>query len=315
MPRLKWSIHDTPLLTAWVVSVVAKHYSTERVDVVAVEQLGSIQPGRGIARIVVAVNKKRYMLYANQQPSAQQLYSILSTITPHFRSPLETVCPIAFNQASSILLYQEVAGTRVRDLIEKKRLSFSQIERLFVLAAKWFQRLHTITPPRSLPMRPMRFRVRDFSQTAAYKKLGPVISHINKQLQQLDTQRPAVIVHGDPHIANMITTKNNGLGVIDFSEARRGNPWYDIGMFFMHLELALHQYFSEQQIEKLQAVFLSSYLSRKKITPKQQTQLEYYKVRAALDFYKLTTAHHTRPAPYEQWMLHHLESVIFSKKS
>jgi hypothetical protein len=91
MPRLKWSIHDTPLLTAWVVSVVAKHYSTERVDVVAVEQLGSIQPGRGIARIVVAVNKKRYMLYANQQPSAQQLYSILSTITPHFRSPLETV--------------------------------------------------------------------------------------------------------------------------------------------------------------------------------------------------------------------------------
>lgn len=301
------------LLSAWLMRFIPRWFpGATAVRVISIEPLGSIQPNRKIIRLVIGyVQKKKSqkrVLYINQQPGVKRLFDTQRLLIRNGfgRPPLLSPQPLFYHAAESFFIYESIEGTRVRDLLEKDGLSFQGLTKILILSARWLRRFHALQN-KKLPITSSKLRAKDFAVLPKAWGVLASVDQLNRHVQRIEKGAERQMIHGDPHLANMILPKSGRLAFIDLSECRQGNRWYDIGMFLVHLDVALHRYFSEREIALLQKHFLHAYQPDR--TASDEWALSCYKVRAALDFLKLTAGHHQRPRGYMAWVVQRLRQL------
>lgn len=276
--------------------------------------LHSVQAGRGVFRLSVAVqgaNPRVLELFANfdRRGQSRDIYRLLAHLYRHGfrRGRLRVPTPLGYLPSRHLLVYQAYAGRRVRDELERRRLSVPTLERDVRDAARWLRKLHALPPrvgrSRNLNLDLARYRAAPVAQR---RSLAAAVATINRSLVRAGRLGPRRIVHGDPHLANCIRGRDGGFALIDYSESYLGHPLADVGMFLVHLDLALQPYFPRRVVGQVQRQFLATYLAGRQRDKETIRTLSLYMARAAAAFLAFSTDHHRRPRGYMRWVINQL---------
>ncbi len=130
--------------------------------------------------------------------------------------------------------------------------------------------------------------------------------------QELARPGQRSLVHGDPHLANCIRGAKGSFAFIDFSESYIGSPAADIGMYLVHLDVALQPFFNRGSIARAQRLFIETYYDRLIAELDQPTRraILIYQIRTAALFLRFTSDHHRQPSPQVAWMIQHFVNIV-----
>lgn len=141
-----------------------------------------------------------------------------------------------------------IEGESVNEVIEE--LSLNEQYNLGVQAGKILKRIHSIEAPVNQEDWENKMNKKISMHLKRYEECGIhvlndefAIKHINRNLNLLKN-RPQKYQHGDFHIGNIIVTKENTLGVIDFNRWDYGDPYeefYKMILFSRELSIPFAQ--------------------------------------------------------------------------
>lgn len=290
--------------------------SIEQIDI---HSLGSVQAGRGVIRLklsvrTVAKRQKQLELYVNydERGSSESIFRFLQKLQrAGFGSGVYGAPqPLWYDRAHHFFVYVPFAGDRIRDLLEQGRLTQKQLMLSVQHTAHWLHRFHQL-PGGAAPKKVIRVQSTSLTllprtfQSRAQQHLA----HLN---QLLAAPRRLHLVHGDPHLANCISSGKNSFACIDFSESYAGSPVADVAMFLVHLDVALRAHISIAAIRKTQEHFLTAYYGQSglTITPSLRQSIIAHQVYTALVFLSFTQDHHHRPSPSIRAILLRLQRIV-----
>jgi aminoglycoside phosphotransferase (APT) family kinase protein len=218
--------------------------------------------------------------------------------------------PLWYDRAHHFFVYIPFAGDRVRDLLEQGRLTQQQLLLTVQHTAQWLHRFHQL-PSGAAPKKVIRV------QSASLSLLPRTLQsraqqHLARLNQLLAAPRRLHLVHGDPHLANCISSGKNAFACIDFSESYAGSPVADVAMFLVHLDVALRAHMSIAAIRKTQERFLAAYYGHAvpMITPVLRQSIIAHQVYTALVFLSFTQDHHHRPSQSIRAILQRLQHIV-----
>lgn len=288
------------------------------ISAVEIHNLGSVQKGRGVVRLTVTgINKIKKVtidLFANYDPrgDSKTIYQFLTFLERHgfgtgaYGAPT----PLCYIPKYKLLIYQSFVGQRARDLLEETKLSPAKLHSVMRQSAFWLKKFHHL-PPRIGTKKNLTLSSAYFSKlTLPHQKVViAALPHINLELKKNDHRS---LVHGDPHLANCILGPKNSFAFIDFSESHVGSAAADIGMYLVHLDVALQPFFTRREIAKTQRIFLETYYGKKieALPIAIRRSILAFELRTASLFLRFTSDHHRQPSSQVRWMIQHFVNVV-----
>lgn len=194
--------------------------------------------------------------------------------------------PLDYLRETKTLLYEEIEGISLSLLLEKKRTK--SIEKIFEKISHFLFFLHS---NKEIKKKVKSLTLKDYRKTFwQIKKIFPEFLFLIPPLKKIsflkELERPSDFLHGDFYPSNVIITKKNKIGVIDFDKSGRGHFFIDLSSFFYWFDLPKIKplKFSEKEIEKLRELFLKSYCQKRNLDfLKIKEELEKVKVKTFLD--------------------------------
>lgn len=312
---------NDPKATATVLWPYLKKSHSHLTSITAVElhALGSVQKGRGVVRITVTGKsrvKKTVVLdlFANYDPKgdSKTIYQFLTFLQRHgfgtgaYGAPI----PLCYITKYKVLVYESFAGTRVRDLLEAKKLSPAKLNGIMRQSAIWLKKFHRL-PPSIGGKKNLTLSSGFFSElTIPHQQVvSTALPCINSELKKNDRRS---LVHGDPHLANCILGKKKSFAFIDFSESYVGSAAADIAMYLVHLDVALQPFFTRKNIAQAQRVFIETYYGRtaQRLPENTRRSVLAFELRTAALFLRFTSDHHRQPTSQVRWMIQHFVNII-----
>ena len=295
------------------------HPGIRGINRVDLHALGSVQAGRGVVRMKVHTRAKKpaqrtLTLFGNYDTTggSRMIAQVLAFLERHGfgRGPYGAPQPLLYSDTYKLLVYESFPGLRVRDEIEAGRLSTRGLLSVMRQSAVWLKKFHRLPPnvghPKNLRLSPNFF----VNLTRGHRQvIVAALPFINRELAR-PGQRS--LVHGDPHLANCIRGKQRSFAFIDFSESYIGSSAADIGMYLVHLDVALQPFFTRGVIARAQRLFIESYYDRPiaKLDQATRRAILTYEIRTAALFLRFTSDHHRQPAPQVAWMIQHFVNII-----
>lgn len=281
------------------------------------ERFGSVQANRGIIRyqLLLRYPKKTMVttVYGNMGPNKDVavLWKTFEFLWQHGfnRPPLMSPRPLAYISTQHLFLYEEFPGFRVRDAMEKKSISFGRLKNIVGLSACWLRKLHALRPTTGVTRSP-KINAQDVRDLVAAHHIDRDVVRI---INSIITSAPSTsLLQGDPHLANCIAGPRGRLAVIDYSEAHRGHPYEDVGMYLAHLDVALRGHMTERRAAEIRQFLVVSYLEKSfdRLSKGQRQLLLAFRARSALNFLHFTTNIHRQSSPYVRWMTARWTKVI-----
>lgn len=285
-----------------------------------IERVSSIRQTRSILRYTLTWSTgQTTTVYGHTH--AEQTYAFLQTIWKHHfqrERYLRTPRPLAYLRSYDLFLYESFPGDRLRDLLEKKPLTIPYFKTILAQTAAWLAALHRI------PLREPHL-LRNASPHSRSKMLSALLPSIpadkrrefRRNVTTLFTvilpslPKTQTLIHRDPHIANIIVQpKTHRLAIIDYSESGLGQPMVDIATMIVHLRVALHPFYSAQDIELFSEHFLTSY-RRSSHLPRGDFRLHLtaFLALVSLHFWAFTVATNPRPNRYLKWVIREFQNV------
>lgn len=204
--------------------------------------------------------------------------------------------PLWWSERNGYLFYEELPGTRFRDLPFRELSLTSHVRALGHTLAT----LHRI-PPAQLPTRTLQEELRFLDlQEQHIRRVRP--AHAAHLLERLATLRrwearhwkrlPTVIAHNDFQASNILVQRGR-IGLIDFGRSGKAPLPIDAGQWLAHMTVMLAPSIPEVGRRRLRRAFLSAY--RADLSPRHrrslQTTLPWFELRAALDIVGITCAY------------------------
>jgi len=191
--------------------------------------------------------------------------------------------PLDYIKEINALFYEEVKGTPLELILEKKKLPL----RLFRKLAEFLFRLHSLKLRKSkakiLKLKDYRECFRELKRlTPIYQPLFPSFKKI-AFLKKL--QKGNYLLHGDFYPSNIIIRKNK-LFLIDFDKAGEGNFLIDLLAFYFWFELPKIKplKMAPREIEERRDVFLEHYCKLSNLNFQGiKMDLKKFKVKILLD--------------------------------
>jgi len=294
------------------------HSHLTAIKTVELHSLGSVQKGRGVVRITVHGKSKTKNividLFANYdvKGDSKTIYQFLAFLERRGfgAGAYGTPTPLCYIPKHKLLVYQSFAGTRARDLLETKKLSSAKLNSIMRQSAIWLKKFHHLPPQigkkRNLTLSPAFFSKLSLPHQ---KVVAAALPYINRELKKNDRRS---LVHGDPHLANCILGPKNSFAFIDFSESHVGSAAADIGMYLVHLDVALQPFFTRREIAKAQRIFVETYYGKKIETlPKNiKRSVLAFELRTASLFLRFTSDHHRQPNSQVRWMIQRFVNIV-----
>lgn len=288
---------------------------TTKLNRLTVEPLGSVQAGRGVFRYTAMLggaHRRRIELFANHDVhgGGRSIYHFLRHLDRHgfHRGLLRAPQPLGYSYPQKTLVYESFPGVRVRDLVERRTLSAKTLAHYLEQSADWLRRFHEL--PTTVGVRHSTvLSLQAFSRLSSAHRhlLRSALPSMNRAVRQAGGR--AALVHGDPHLANCIRGAGRSFAFIDYSESYIGNPLADVGMFLVHLDVALKPFYRRTVVANLQTHFLDRYF-RKQLDAQTRRTIVAYQLRSAAHFLGFTADHHHRPTGYVGWILRRLEYLV-----
>lgn len=256
-------------------------------------------------------------LYGNYhaQGGSKNIYNFFSYIYNHnFSSPpYQIPRPLIYFSPQKLFVYEEFPGKLLRELIKDKQCTFKQLHSHVSHLARWLLKFHTL-PAGVGKYRSPNLSLKNFSSVAPRinLNLSKTIALINAGINKIKKSSKKTLVHGDPHLANFVIGEQKNYALIDLSDSHQGYALYDLGMFLVHIDIALKPFFSSDQISKLKANFVKTYFAKYKhhLPAKICQGINAFQARAALDFLKFTLNYNPRPNTYINWTINRFQEII-----
>lgn len=204
--------------------------------------------------------------------------------------------PLWWNKHTGYLFYEELPGTRFRDLPFRERGLTPHVRALGHTLAT----LHRI-PPARLPTRTLQEELRFLDLQARHiRRVRPAhAAHLLRRLGDLRAwearhwkRLPTVIAHNDFQASNILVQRDR-IGLIDFGRSGKAPLPIDAGQWLAHMTVMLAPSVPEAGRRRLRRVFLNTY--RAGLSPGRrrslQTTLPWFELRAALDIVGITCAY------------------------
>lgn len=173
-----------------------------------------------------------------------------------------------YDRELKIFFYDFIEGKTLRELVEKKLISFNDGLKA---AEKIFKILREISQIQKAPVP----QITDLSNLLNLfeKRLGKysnnfknIIFRSKSFIQKIDFQKTQ-LVHGDFQSGNIIfgDIKNFGKAtIIDWDEAGLGDGTYDIGSFLAHTDLMFEYHYGKKNSEKFSQLLLKKFPTENK---------------------------------------------------
>lgn len=183
-----------------------------------------------------------------------------------------------------MLVYEEYPGNIFTDLLLNSR---KNLEREVLLASNWVAKFHNlkIKTGRTKTLGRIKDEVGYFVED--YKKFSPELQAEGKQILETFLKRYKKyyhpknhhLIHGDLN-SNNIVFNDKEVGVIDFGNAWKFDPFCDVGNYFVQMELLGWQNrIPLKIIHKYNRVFLNNYLKKtNQNTKAARDQINLWKV-------------------------------------
>jgi len=150
---------------------------------------------------------------------------------------INMTCPVDFgvfdNGKSVYMLLTWVDGESLHEKLPY--LPVDEQYRLGVIAGDILRKIHSLAVPGNIECSYERYAQRFDYRIKSIQKYGIKTKHEKKILDFLDGNKHLCfgrfqsIRHGDFHSVNLLLTKQNGIGVIDFGSADYGDPYEEFG--------------------------------------------------------------------------------------
>ncbi len=172
-------------------------------------------------------------------------FSVLKTLRSNGfgeGSALSVPQPVLYMPSLSFLMMEKAKGESLREILERKGDPTSHIK----AAAQWLAKLHSsdVTLERECSQDDEVAASLKFARAAAwlFPRFNSRIQSISEQLVRAQKaltpsrKRSKRLVHGDYHPRNIIVSQQLTT-VIDFEEARMGDPAFDVGYFMAQVKM------------------------------------------------------------------------------
>lgn len=295
------------------------HPGLQSISGVKLHAFGTVAAGRGVVKITLRGKfrwdpLKPMELFANYDTAgdSRDIYQFLEYLEKHGFGNGAYGAPkaLCYSKKYKLLVYESFPGRRVRDDLEQRGLFPAALNVIMRQSAVWLRKFHRL-PPRIGQTKKLRLAPTFFSKlTKDHRQVvSAALPYINKELARRGQQS---LVHGDPHLANCIRGPRGSFAFIDFSESQVGSPAADIGMYLVHLDVALQPFFSRRVIGRAQRIFLKKYYGSDadRLPVDVRRSLLAYELRTAALFLRFTSDHHRRPSPQVAWMIQHFVNIM-----
>lgn len=207
--------------------------------------------------------------------------------------------PLDYLEEAKACLYEEIEGTSLSFLFEKKRL-----KSINLIAEKLAQYLFLLHSTKEMTLKAKMFSQNEYQKIFwQIKKILPEFLNLIPRPQKItflkELKRPSVFSHGDFYPSNIILDKKNRLALIDFDKAGRSHFFVDPLSFNYWFDLPKIQplKLSFNEIEELKNKFLETYCRLSKLNfIKTKRELEKFKVKTFLD-----CLHHVTILAFHGW--------------
>lgn len=264
------------------------------------KEISSVSAHRRVIRHKVrfsARGRRREILIFENVGSAtaiRSMYGLMRSLARRRPARGLVPTPLWLSSDGRRLAYVAVPGQSVRDLLEKRRISSARTAACIRASAAWLRTFHALPVSLGAGAEPVR--------------IEPLIVAVPRtifdnwaSLVRLAARANIGLIHGDPHLANLIV-QGSKVGLIDYSECRRASRWRDVAMYKVHLDVALQPFFSRRVIEKMTRGFERAYVGRA-LRPDERRILNVWIIWVANHFLRFTQHHHPRPRSYVAWII------------
>lgn len=175
--------------------------------------------------------------------------------------------PLGFYPNRRLQLYEEYPGEILSERIKKGR---GELKKDVLLASEWTAKFHNLKARLGQPKTLERIKkeigyfVRNYkNHSLKLQKEGKKILELFYQSYQKQyNAKKQQLIHGDLNANNIVINKNK-VGVIDFGNAWRFDPFCEIANYLVQLELVgWRGEASAPLINKLNSLFLKNYLKK-----------------------------------------------------
>lgn len=191
--------------------------------------------------------------------------------------------PLFFSHGFNGTFYEAITGESLLYYIKEKNIP--EIEKIVVLAAQLFAKLHSLDANDNANFNPLNgeiktvlpgvnniFKEMDLRYGGKYTEdLKEIYGKLISAEESFFTKKIKLsLIHGDAHPENIIRTGEDSIGLIDFTDLCLGDFARDLGTFMQQLEYKIMIKIGDQEIsDNIANLFLSSYCRFAKIDDNQ----------------------------------------------
>jgi Ser/Thr protein kinase RdoA (MazF antagonist) len=185
--------------------------------------------------------------------------------------------------AHRIAMYEELPGVTLASLIAKRSPS---VGRVTALAGGWLAAMHNLEAKvvrlrtRAQEKRETRYFLDDYKwyYPAVLPEAKKAFAWWWHRRDVLMRGAKSVLLHGDFNPNNILAQRDpNAVGVIDFGNAWRYDPMYDVANFLQQMDFLVWQKHAPQKyIDELKTAFLSTYRRSRKLTALDRKKLPLF---------------------------------------
>lgn len=244
------------------------------------------------------LSKKVVRATATIDGSKKRTFRIMNFLyrLPWKERELQIARPLDYIDEVKTFFYEEVPGTPLNLLLEKKKPSLS----IFENVGKFLFQLHAI---RNIKTRAILFELNDYKKTfERIKKILPSFSDLIPSLKEIaflkNLNKGFYFIHADLYPSNIIVDENK-IAIVDFDKAGGGYFLVDLLPFYFYFELPQLKplKFSLDEINEFRNTFLKSYCKLREISlSKIKKELNKFQTKIFLD-----CLHHVVILAYGGW--------------
>ncbi len=195
--------------------------------------------------------------------------------------------PLFFSHSFNGTFYEAIVGESLLYYIKEKNIS--EIERIAVLAAQLFAKLHSLDASSDANFNPLNGEIKTVLPGVENIFKEMTLRYDGKYTEDLEEIYGKLIsaeesffakkiklslIHGDAHPENIIKTGEDSIGLIDFTDLCLADFARDLGTFMQQLEYKIMIKIGDQKIsDNIADLFLSSYCRFAKIDDNQDLRI------------------------------------------
>ena len=186
--------------------------------------------------------------------------------------------PLFFSKKFNGIFYRGAKGFNLYHYIRNNNLL--EVERIVVMAAQWFAKLHNLSVENAYNFNPENSRIKtvipgvdhtlerirdDYPQyNKIYKEAYKIF--IANEEEFLASSKKRWLIHGDAHPENVIKMSKGKIAMIDFTDICLSDFARDIGSFSQQIEFMCNRKMDDKKFgQKMKKVFLENYLNNTEI--------------------------------------------------